>query len=66
MKLKGKVKGKEVVILIDSGTANNFIREGLVEELRLDIEPGTQFGVTIGDGTRCKGRGICKRVELRL
>ena len=66
MKLKGNIKGKEVVILIDSGATNNFIHESVVEEQGLNIEPGTQFGVTIGDGTRCKGKGVCRRVELRL
>lgn len=66
MKLKGQVNGKEVVILIDSGATNNFISQELVEDLRLVIDPSTQFGVTIGDGTRCEGKGTCKRVKLRL
>ena len=66
MKLKGDIKGQEVVILIDSGATNNFIHEIVAEAQGLNIEPGTQFGVTIGDGTRCKGKGICRRVELRL
>ena len=52
--------------LINSGAKNNFIHEAVVGERRLNIEPGTQFGVTIGDETRCKGRGICRRVQLRL
>ena len=64
MKLRGNMKGKEVVVLVDSGATNNFINVTLVE--LLDIEPGTQFGVTIGDGSHCKGRGVCKRVELKL
>ena len=66
MKLKGHVKGREVVILVDSGATNNFIHEAVAMEGGLNIEPGTQFGVTIGDGTRCKGKGICRKVELRL
>ena len=54
------------MVLIDSGVTNNFINVVLVLEQWLDIELGTQFVVTIGDDTRCKGRGVCKRVELRL
>lgn len=66
MKLKGKIKGKEVAVLIDIGATHNFIHEALVEEKQLTITQGTKFGVSIGDGTRCLGKGISKRVELRL
>ena len=66
MKLKGHMSGREVILLIDSGVTNNFISQVLVEELRLGIDPRTQFGVTIGDSTRCEGKGICKRVKVKL
>ena len=66
MKLRGKIEGKEVIVLIDSGATHNFIHEALVEEKQLKITQGTKFGVTIGNGTRCLGKGICKRVKLKL
>ncbi|TYK31689.1 peroxidase 64 [Cucumis melo var. makuwa] len=49
---KGYVEGKEVVVLIDSGATHNFIHQALAEEKKLPMEKGTQFGFTIGDGTR--------------
>lgn len=58
--MKGYVEGKEVVVLIDSGATHNFIHQALAEEKKLPMEKGTQFGFTIGDGTRCKGKGICR------
>ncbi|KAA0063771.1 peroxidase 64 [Cucumis melo var. makuwa] len=30
------------------------------------LEQDTPFRVTIGDRTRCKGKGICRRVEMKL
>ena len=66
MKLKGQMNGREVILLIDSSATNNFISQVLVEELRLGIDPRTQFGVTIEDSTRCEGKGICKRVKVKL
>lgn len=66
MKIKGEIKGKEVLILIDSGATHNFIHNKIVEEMRLELENHTPFGVTIGDGTRCQGRGVCQRLELKL
>lgn len=66
MKLKGQMNGREVILLIDISATNNFISQVLVEELRLGIDPRTQFGVTIEDSTRCEGKGICKRVKVKL
>ena len=58
MKLKGVLMNKEVVFLIDSGATHNFIHKKIVEDRRLPMEV-THFGDTIGDGTQCKGQGIC-------
>ncbi|TYJ97218.1 putative RNA polymerase II transcription factor B subunit 1-1 isoform X2 [Cucumis melo var. makuwa] len=65
MKLNGVLMNEEVVVLIDSGATHNFIHKKIVEDRRLSMEV-TPFGVTIGDETRCKGQGICKRVKLKL
>ncbi|TYK23219.1 ty3-gypsy retrotransposon protein [Cucumis melo var. makuwa] len=66
MKLRGIVKGKEIIVLIDSGATHNFIHYELVTERKIPIDRNTQFGVTIGDGTSCKGEGICSKVEIQL
>ena len=66
MKLKGKVRDREVIILINSGATHNFIHQGVVEEPKLPLEKGTKFGVTIGDGSMLEGRGICNHVEVKL
>ncbi|KAL4035489.1 hypothetical protein IC575_004182 [Cucumis melo] len=66
MKLRGIVKGKEVIVLIDSGATHNFIHHELVKERKIPINRNTQFGITIGDGTSCKGEGICSKVEIQL
>ena len=66
MKLKGEIKREEVVVLIDSGATHNFILLKIVEEEKIPLEEGTQFGVTIGNGTRCRGREVCRRLLLEL
>ncbi|KAA0032689.1 peroxidase 64 [Cucumis melo var. makuwa] len=65
-KLRGTVSGREVIILIDSWATHNFIHQGIVEELALSLEGKTEFGVTIGDGAALEGKGICKKVEVKL
>lgn len=47
MKLKGEVRGKDVVVLIDCGATHNFIHNKIVEEKKLPLEKGTQFGVPL-------------------
>ena len=53
-------------MLIDSGATHNFIHNRTVKEKNLYLEKGNPFAVTIGDGTKCTGKGVCKRVELEL
>lgn len=60
MKLRGTVRGREVIILIDSGATHNFIHQGVVEELNLQLKGKNKFKVTIGDRTVLEGKGICK------
>ena len=66
MKLVGEIRGKEVVILIEIGATHNFLHTKIVEEQQITVEEGMQLGVTIGNGAKCRGRGVCRKVELKL
>lgn len=66
LKLKGTIKGKEVVVMIDSGASHNFISEVVVHQLGLTMEGTTGYGVLVGTGMTVKGEGVCKDVELML
>lgn len=66
MKLQGIVKERERIILIDSDATYNFIHQGVAKKLSLLMEGKTKFGVTICDGTALEGKGICKRVKVKL
>lgn len=43
MKLRGKVKGREVIVLIDCGTAHNLTHKKMVDELKLPVTDETRF-----------------------
>lgn len=66
MKLKGKIKDKKVLVLIDSGASHNFISTDLVEALKIPIEKSSQFEVRVGDGYNVKGVGICHNVVMEM
>lgn len=64
MKLQGWVKGKQVLVLIDSGASHNFISTRLVEELGLTVEETPSYKVCLGDGQRKTTQGCCSDIPL--
>lgn len=66
MKLKGVLRGREVVVMIDTGATQNFILLALVEELGMQLDGNGNFGVFLGNGDTIHGKGVCKNVEIVL
>lgn len=66
MKLKEKVKGKEILILIYSMATHNFIATELVERLNIPIQASWVFEISLGDGYKVKGRHICPAVVVEM
>ncbi|KAF7802166.1 putative mitochondrial protein [Senna tora] len=66
MKLLGTIKGKKVLVMIDSGASHNFISSSLVAQLTLLKEDTSVYEVTVGDGHVVKGQGICKGLQVEM
>lgn len=66
MKVKGRIKKQEVVVLIDSGASHNFISEKFLTESGLTRTPTHEFSVQMGNGDEVKNMGVCKGVHLQL
>ncbi|XP_059067836.1 uncharacterized protein LOC131858568 [Cryptomeria japonica] len=49
-RLKGTLKGKQVMSLVDTGATHNFIDQKLVERRGLQYEEFGSFGVKVADG----------------
>ncbi|KAL8153145.1 hypothetical protein V2J09_010905 [Rumex salicifolius] len=66
MQLLARVSGIEVSVLVDSGSTHNFLREGLVPSLGLQVckQPGLQ--VCVANGDKVPSMGICKAVSLEV
>lgn len=62
MKLRGRINGEEVVMMVDPGATNNFISLKTVQQLSLPYLTLVNFGVTLGNGKRIQGQGECKGV----
>ncbi|KZV43200.1 peroxidase 64 [Dorcoceras hygrometricum] len=66
MKLRDRIQGTEIVVMLDSGTSHNFISRTLVEQLELAVDETVQFGVCLGDGARVTCQGICRQLLVDL
>ncbi|KAF7825235.1 TMV resistance protein N [Senna tora] len=66
MKVSGNLKGEKILILIESGASHNFISSSLVSKLQLPIRGTTSYSVTVGDGHKVEGSGMCKAVRVEV
>ncbi|KOM50008.1 hypothetical protein LR48_Vigan08g083500 [Vigna angularis] len=66
MKLKGRIEGREVLVLIDNGASHNFIRQELVEEMGMTVVETPPYRVSLGDGYQKKTGGCCEEVRIVL
>ncbi|KAL4037585.1 hypothetical protein IC575_001182 [Cucumis melo] len=66
MKVRGKLLGEEVIVLIDCGATHNFVSEKLVKKLILPVKETAHYGVILGSGAAVQGKGICEKLEVQL
>ncbi|WVZ18618.1 hypothetical protein V8G54_005940 [Vigna mungo] len=66
MKLQGWVRGKKVMLLIDSGASHNFIATELGADLGLPVEETLPYTVSLGDGRKKQTGGYCRNVPINV
>jgi len=67
MQVHGVINQQSPIVLIDSGSTHNFIKERLAGKLRITCNMEGQFNVKVACGGRisCKGRYIGVQVWLQ-
>ncbi|KAG6497148.1 hypothetical protein ZIOFF_045036 [Zingiber officinale] len=66
MKVKGFIKKQPVMILIDSGSTNNFLDSTLASRLKQKIEQASTFDVKVADGRSLTSPGNCNSIKILL
>ncbi|KAG6484232.1 hypothetical protein ZIOFF_061027 [Zingiber officinale] len=66
MKVKGFIKKQPVMILIDSGSTNNFLDSTLARRLKQKIERASTFDVKVADGRSLTSPGKCEGIKIIL
>ena len=64
MRIKGKINGHWVVILIDTGITHNFLDAAIFSKLQLCLDPTVSFEVKVANGATIKTKGVCFGVKV--
>lgn len=66
LKIRGFLKHRPVVVLIDSGSTHNFIHQKVPEAVHCFVHAVSNFQVQITDGGTMKCEGHCENVKLQM
>lgn len=66
LRVRGEHKGKEVIVFIDSGSNNNFIRPSAMSVLRLKEVPTAAFKVGTSSGVILQCHNKCDRTPFKI
>ncbi|XP_039118795.1 uncharacterized protein LOC120254848 [Dioscorea cayenensis subsp. rotundata] len=66
LKIAGTINGKDIIVLIDGGSTNNFVQTKLANHLGLTVQPSNHLRVTVGNGDAVTCGGACLAVPLKL
>ena len=64
MRVKRKVNGNGLVILIDIGSTHNFVDASLVSGLQLMVDISKVLEVKVANGSVVKTQGFCSNVPV--
>eukprot|EP00253_Pinus_taeda_P002246 PITA_02246 len=66
LKIRGFIKHRPVVVLIDSGSTHNFIHQRVIEAMRCFVRAVSNFQVQIADGGTMKCEGHCENAKIQM
>ncbi|KAA8529633.1 hypothetical protein F0562_034267 [Nyssa sinensis] len=66
MKVRGTLGKYRVIVLLDSSSTHNFLKEDVASKLALLPDKNGQLDVKVASGERLSNQGKCKGVELYL
>lgn len=66
IKLRGKIQGVPILLLVDSGATHNFISQKLVRAMGWQVDDTTSLHIKLGDGFKARTQGECKGVIVEL
>lgn len=66
LRMKGKIRHQEVVVLVDGGSTHNFIDQMTVNRLSLPVVQDQSFEVMVGNSEKITSTRRCLNLNLQL
>lgn len=66
IRVRGRVNGQEVIVLIDGGITHNFVQDMMVRFLNLKVQPTKPLHVMVGNGNELTCQQVCKGASLKI
>lgn len=66
MRVLGEINGVQVIMLLDSGSTENFISLNVVQALKLPVDTSSLLKVGVASGVKILSKGICKKIRIRM
>ena len=66
LKLKGHIKNENVIVLVDTGSAHNFLDIKVARKLKLFVHPVPDMKVMVVDGKKIEKVRKCHKVKLQI
>ena len=65
-KIKGEIRGHDILVLVDNDASTNFMATKLTVELQLPMTRITSLTIEVGNGQKEKGTRVCHGVKLAV
>ena len=66
LKIEGNIKKKKVIVLIDLGSAHNFIHCKVAKELNCFLYPSPECQLMVSNGGTINFSGKCHNIKLTM
>lgn len=66
IRVKGKLKNQEMMVLIDGGSTHNFIDQTVVTKFGIPVERNHRFHVMVANKERIECAGQCHALSLQI
>jgi hypothetical protein len=66
LRVMGRLRSKEVMVLIDGGSTHNFIDQSIVKTYELPVVPNRKFQVTVANGEKIDCTGLCPSLTIMI
>lgn len=66
MRIVARIKGRRVMVLIDSWSTHNFLSQEVIDQLKLKVDKSIKLAVGVASGNKRSNVDICHGINLEI